>query len=218
MKLDAETVAQARALHVKGDAKLGASALARRFGVSPKTMRSALSGESWATAPIPTERNDPAAVLRDRVRERFWSCVQKSDGCWLWTGDFAVNGYGRLSIKGKRHSAHRLSWEFAHGSLPADQFICHRCDTPACVRPDHLFLGTPGDNSRDMVAKARHRSRGAMLKPEVVNDIRRRHLNGETIEALMADVGACRQTISNIVRWRSWKKLQPAGPSKASPE
>lgn len=88
---------------------------------------------------------------------RFWNSVspEPNTGCWLWTGS-DDNGYGCLGVNGRRVRAHRYSWELAHGAPPpADMHVCHRCDQPACVNPDHLFLGDDSANMRDCGAKGR---------------------------------------------------------------
>jgi hypothetical protein len=96
---------------------------------------------------------------------RFWARVRKSKGCWIWTGALMFFGYGKLRVNGKDISAHRLSWTWAHGrSIPAGMCVCHHCDTPACVRPDHLFLGTQADNHLDCEKKGR--SAGGSLPGE----------------------------------------------------
>lgn len=88
--------------------------------------------------------------------ERFWSKVRKSDGCWEWTASVNAKGYGRFGVT-SRHivAAHRFAYELVVGPIPDDQWVLHRCDNPRCVRPDHLFTGSPLDNSTDMVSKGR---------------------------------------------------------------
>lgn len=87
--------------------------------------------------------------------ERFWAKVRKTDDCWLWTASADGKGYGKMLVDGKLQQAHRLSWLIHTGESPGDWHVCHKCDNPPCVRPDHLFLGTAVDNMRDMHAKGR---------------------------------------------------------------
>jgi endogenous inhibitor of DNA gyrase (YacG/DUF329 family) len=99
---------------------------------------------------------------------RFWARVAKSEDCWLWQGPLLRDGYGQVSTNGRPKPAHRISWEAADGPIPTGLYVLHRCDTPACVRPEHLFLGTAADNYADSRAKGRN-TRGprstSMRKP-----------------------------------------------------
>lgn len=88
------------------------------------------------------------------ILDRFWAKVEKSNGCWKWTG-MRAHGYGYLWREGKMVRAHRLSYELFVGD-PGDRVVMHRCDNPGCVNPDHLTLGTVADNNADMRAKQRH--------------------------------------------------------------
>lgn len=91
-----------------------------------------------------------------RLEGRF---VEKepNTGCWLWTGATAGNGYGKLGLDGRTVYAHRTFYESVVGAIPAGLKVCHRCDTPSCVNPDHLFVATQAANLADARAKGRTR-------------------------------------------------------------
>lgn len=143
--------------------------------------------------------------------QRFWQKVQKGPDCWLWTACVDRKGYGMLG-KAPIKAAHRLSYLLAYGD-PGDRHVCHRCDTPACVRPEHLFLGTDADNLADMAAKGRsawgEKNHHAKLTSDDVQEIRRLKRLGRLHRDIASQFGITLSTVSDITRGRSWSQLPP---------
>lgn len=94
-------------------------------------------------------------VDRRSLADRFWERVNQGDGCWEWNSTRIPRGYGYFHWGSKARYAHRTAWELTYGKIPNGMFVCHHCDNPPCVRPDHLFLGTQSDNMRDCKEKGR---------------------------------------------------------------
>lgn len=147
--------------------------------------------------------------------ERFWSKVNKTSSCWLWTAGVDWDGYGIFSRpalfgRGRSVRASRFAWELQHGSAPGAALVCHRCDTPACVNPDHLFLGTPKDNFHDCLALGRVAPQGegnaaAKLGPKDIVAIRRLYAGGGLSQGEIAHIfGVKQNTISRIILRKSW--------------
>lgn len=99
-------------------------------------------------------------MITEEFKARFFAKVNKDadSGCWLWAASVAGKGYGQIKIPGtrKQEYAHRLSWMIHNGPIPEGKSLLHKCDTPRCVNPEHLFLGNHQDNAQDMKSKKRH--------------------------------------------------------------
>lgn len=145
------------------------------------------------------------------------SCPEPNTGCWLWLGAADNNGYGTFRGGRNKRKAHRLAYAAFVGPIPEGMHVCHHCDTPACVNPEHLFLGTHADNMADCARKGRARTQrkilsrprgerhhNVVLSTADVIAIRASSMPQRTLAALY---GVCQGTISHIKtgRNRRWE-------------
>lgn len=164
----------------------------------------------------------PKGYRAEPLHVRFSRKYQVDDttGCWVWTASILQTGYGQIQVDGRPMKAHRLSWILARGPIPDGLCVCHRCDNPKCVNPDHLFLGTAAENTADRHAKGRSAmgpgSGTAKLNEQTVAEIRRLytrygHVNNSV--HLARRFGVAHSTIGRIVRGERWTHCGP--PSRA---
>lgn len=160
-------------------------------------------------------RSRRGELIRLTPAERFWIKVEKSDGCWLFTGGRRKAGYGMVGFvkDGRVTSAHasRYAYELTHGPVPQGLHVCHRCDNPPCVRPDHLFLGTNGDNIRDAQHKGRRpfgeTVKVSRLTDSAVLDIRARRSAGASTKSLADEYSVDRSTVYRALHGRTWSHI-----------
>ena len=86
---------------------------------------------------------------------RFLNFINKTENCWLWKGSVFASGYGRFSLRQRSMKAHRVAYILFKGEVIEGKIVCHKCDNPLCVNPDHLWLGTFVENTHDMIIKGR---------------------------------------------------------------
>lgn len=148
---------------------------------------------------------------RISVEERFFSKTipEPNSGCLLWTASVDRWGYGSFNI-GKRVKvgAHRVAWSFVFGRIPKGVCVLHRCDTPACVNVDHLFLGTHADNAADRDAKGRSVRGEAHVDAKLTEaDVRAIRKDPRTHVAVGRDYGITTLHIGDIRRRKYWKHV-----------
>lgn len=156
---------------------------------------------------------------RGTLEERFWNYVDKKseDECWHWTGQILSNGYGRISVGSKKdgaEGAHRVSWKlFNKKDIPDGMFVMHKCDNPSCVNPHHLSIGTPKENTQDMIAKGRKRvvsPKGEGNGKSLLNEDRVKIIKASTLShaALARELGVSPNCVRGVRIGRTWTHIK----------
>lgn len=143
----------------------------------------------------------------------FWKKVDKSGGCWIWTGAKTGRGYGVIRADYVTHLAHRYSYHLAFGEIPEGLHVCHHCDNPPCVNPEHLFLGTSKDNMQDAKMKGRttlgeKNGRSKLTEEDVLEIIRLKIVDGMKSVDIAQSYGIGRTYVDIIVRGERWSHLE----------
>jgi len=190
-----------------------------RKTLSPRRVSMEIHGKN-ITANVFTSCKNKLCVnpehLVSGVEGRFWSKIQKlsqaNGGCWIWLGGFNDKGYGVLH-NNRTCYAHRYSWELVYGPIKSQlAFVCHTCDNPKCVNPNHLFLGDNNDNVQDKVSKGRqargHRPGIDKLTEEKVKEIRQLYTTGQyTCRQLATQFSVSKSTIIAVIARKQWKHV-----------
>ncbi len=144
--------------------------------------------------------------LKSRFDEK-WT-PEPFSGCWLWTRSWNRLGYGQFTTKERPQLAHRMAWTLYRGEIPAGLSVLHHCDTPACVNPDHLFIGNHQDNSDDAYRKGRlvicERATGCKLTAEQVKAIKD---DDRRYRVIAENYGISMGHVSEIKRRLTWKHI-----------
>jgi hypothetical protein len=145
---------------------------------------------------IPMPKLSPTQIAR------FWSKVDVGMDvhCWPWKGARNPRGYGSIRVLDVTYASHRIAYELGNGPVPDGKCVCHHCDTPSCVNPAHLFLGTIKENVQDAMRKGRFHARPPSLTPEEKSEVVRETLNGVTARELAARFNVSLKTIGRCRR------------------
>lgn len=140
-----------------------------------------------------------------------YAIPEPNTGCWLWAKRATIRGYGHIWYRSTHLLAHRVAYEAYRGPIPDGMFVCHKCDTPSCVNPDHLFLGTHADNMADRDRKGRtpigEARPNARLTADLVREIRSARESGETLHSLGRRFGVSHTTVHRIAMGRKWSHV-----------
>lgn len=155
------------------------------------------------TCSNPCYKKYSLAFCSDKCRLLFY--VEKTATCWIWKGATNRRGYGKICFKGnKTAGAHRVSYELFTGEIPEDKYVCHSCDNPRCVNPDHLWVGSAQDNKMDQINKGRGSRK---LTESDVIEIRNLSDKGLGSQRLAYLYRVTCGLISNIIKRRIWKHI-----------
>lgn len=162
--------------------------------------------------PLRLPERGPArrATLRERFNAKF--VVDGESGCWVWAGaKRGQYGHGHMKVGHHFVGASRVAWMLHRGEIPDGLFVCHRCDNPPCVNPEHLFLASPVENTADMIRKGRN-ARGtghpnAKLTERDIVEIRDAASSGERLRSIAKRLGVAASTVADIAHRRAWRHV-----------
>lgn len=139
--------------------------------------------------------------LNGKELERFAAKTEWRGDCLVWTGFRNADGYGKVTVRGRQWSAHRLAYTDAWGDIPPGKVVRHKCDNPSCVNPSHLELGTGADNCRDRDLRGRAATK---IGPDEVRSIRR---DTRTYREIADDYSITPSNVCLIKKRRTWKNV-----------
>lgn len=187
--------------------------------VNPKHLKLGTNAENMRDKTKPISKEiiviDPQSINiseYDMQVIKFWGhvLIANDDECWKWVGTINKCGYGHIYFNGVLEKAHRVSWKLTRGEIENNLFVCHSCDNPFCVNPNHLFLGSQKDNMRDMAKKGRGaRQRSGAKHPaakytqEDYDTVYRLRDTGMSYGKISKQVGMSDSHVAHILKNRS---------------
>lgn len=156
-------------------------------------------------------------VIKSRLLSKV--VVDNVTGCWNWNGGKGFGGYGKMKVDNKSQLTHRVAYRVFIGEIPEDICVCHKCDNPSCVNPDHLFLGTQSDNMKDAYKKGRvkldeisknnqykkgHKAYNRILPDSLVIEIKRMIKLGISPSDIANKLNVKKQVVADIKRGQAY--------------
>jgi hypothetical protein len=139
----------------------------------------------------------------------FLSKVEKTESCWEWKGTINRRGYGRMRHKGVNTHAHRVSYKLYRGEIPRDMLVCHKCDNPSCVNPEHLFIGSHKDNMEDRQTKQRQAKGEKIGLSKLTNEqVRKIRVDNRSTRKIARDYGVHHSQIARIKTHEAWAHVK----------
>src|SRR5262245_8823786 len=149
----------------------------------------------------------------EELKSKLLGLSQHDGDCRVWVAGVDSKGYGLLLYEDRQQPAHRLAYRAFIGPIPTGQFVCHTCDNPPCINPDHLFVGTAADNNHDKIAKLRSIF---ILTEQDAGEIKWFLSLGKYTQGQIAEwYGVSRHTVNAINKGRCWVRITPVRPSEA---
>jgi hypothetical protein len=148
------------------------------------------------------------------IEQKLLRYAVSENGCWNWVATKDRDGYGLLTHhRGKQIRAHRASYEFHVAKIPVGLLVCHSCDNPSCINPNHLFVGTSKENTRDMLDKNRRpvlrgeRHPNAKLTNDQVTQIKQLRSENRLLKDIANQFNISFQTVSSITKGTTWNNI-----------
>ncbi|MDX1532835.1 MAG: HNH endonuclease signature motif containing protein [Nitrosopumilaceae archaeon] len=155
--------------------------------------------------------------LKEHMLKRIRKHIRTKDSCWIWIGAKDKNGYGLMpsGLKGDQfpeRRVHRIIWHLFNSPIEKGKVVCHKCDNPSCVNPEHLFIGLPKDNTEDMLKKGRgikgETSPSSKFKEKDIKEMRKKFNQGVRPLNIMKEFNISRQHLHSIVTFKSWQHVK----------
>lgn len=150
---------------------------------------------------------------KEQIKNKLLNNIILNKDCWEWKGTKNKKGYGQVKYNGGRFYVHRLSYLIFIGDFYENKCVCHSCDNPSCINPKHLWLGTPKENTQDMIKKGRRFDNSKDNHPlskltikDVISIKKEYSIGDKTQKEIAKDFGVVHQTISAILNNKRWIK------------